>query len=70
MGYRLWWASTEDNYKFALIDGSITRFTLLDLTPNTRYSLKAQANTEGGYGPNSTIVVVMTYPGNISYIRI
>ena len=64
VGYRLWWTSKEDNYKFALVDGSVTRFTLLDLIADTIYSLKVQAKTGGGYGPNSTLIEAMTYPGS------
>ncbi|KAI6652045.1 Down syndrome cell adhesion molecule-like protein Dscam2 isoform X6 [Oopsacas minuta] len=67
ISYRLWWTSTEENYESVLVDGTITRYTLMGLLASTKYSVKVQAYTEGGFGPNSTIIEVVTYADTFEF---
>ena len=67
ISYRLWWASEQNNYESVLIDGSNTQYTLIGLTGSTTYSLKVQAYTKGGFGPNSTVIELATFAGMLWY---
>ena len=65
--YRVWWGQILDNnkivYSFDTVDGSVRSYRLDNLSPSSRYSIKVQAYTIGGPGPNSTRVEAATFPG-------